>query len=296
MNKRILDGGALWKSDKIARIQPEWMRAEYANWIPLALANGSFEADTRRIWATVYSYNRPDISFEDVEEIEREFCRAGLLFLFFDEGSGKLWGYFTGIDKQGRLPAKSRLDKKHEPIGPTPPTDALRAYVELTRSKALEKSVVSQWLANGCLGFGFGFGLGLGIGSGSGKESSASRSPAPVAPGMCEELFAFWNDNCGALPKALKLTKSRRSKILTRIKADPNFPKTFRDAVLKARQTPFCCGATGGTWRASFDWMIGSDENAVKVLEGKYGDGKGGVLYAEQRTDENLRATGLKVN
>lgn len=179
MNKRILDGGALWKSDKIARIQPEWMRAEYANWIPLALANGSFEADTRRIWATVYSYNRPDISFEDVEEVEREFCRVGLLFLFFDKETGKLWGYFTGIEKQGRLPAKSRLDKKHEPIGPTPPADGLRAYVELTRSKALEKSVVSQWLANGCLGFGFG----LGIGSGSGEESSASRSPAPAAPG-----------------------------------------------------------------------------------------------------------------
>lgn len=51
MNKRILDGAGLWKSDKLARVQPEWMRAEYANWIPLALANGVFEADTRRIWA-----------------------------------------------------------------------------------------------------------------------------------------------------------------------------------------------------------------------------------------------------
>ena len=128
------------------------------------------------------------------------------------------------------------------------------------------------------------------------SEKEKPTPTAPAAPGVCEELFAFWNDNRGALPKALKLTKSRRSKVLTRIKSDPNFPKIFMDALLKARQTPFCCGATGGTWRASFDWMIESDENAVKVLEGKYGDGKGGVLYAEQRTDENLRATGLKVN
>jgi hypothetical protein len=44
MNKRILDGTGEWKSDKIARIQPEWTRSEYANWIPLALANGVFEA------------------------------------------------------------------------------------------------------------------------------------------------------------------------------------------------------------------------------------------------------------
>jgi hypothetical protein len=78
MNKRILDGTGVWKSDRIARIQPEWIRAEYANWIPLALANGRFEADARRIWATVYSYNRPDISLDDAEEIRREFCRVGL--------------------------------------------------------------------------------------------------------------------------------------------------------------------------------------------------------------------------
>jgi hypothetical protein len=202
MNKRILDGAALWKSDKIARIQPEWMRAEYANWIPLALANGSFEADTRRIWATVYSYNRPDISFDDTEEVRREFCRVGLLFLWSDEASGKIWGYFTGIEKPGRLPAKSRLDKKHEPIGPTPPADALRSYIELTRSKALDAAVVSQWLANGCLGFGFGSGIGLGVGktpskkpvsatASSGAEtSSRHQKPAP-GDSRFQSLFAF---------------------------------------------------------------------------------------------------------
>src|SRR5216684_8120477 len=177
MNKRILDGAALWKSDKLARIQPEWMRAEYANWIPLALANGVFEADTRRIWATVYSYNRPDISFEDAEEMKREFCRVGLLFLWPDEESGKVWAYFVGIDRPGRLPSRSRLDRKHEPIGPTPPADALRSYVELTRSKALDSSVVSQWLANGCLGFGFGSDIGLGVGkTPSQKTVSATAS------------------------------------------------------------------------------------------------------------------------
>jgi len=179
MNKRILDGTGVWKSDKIARIQPEWMRAEYANWIPLALANGSFEADTRRIWATVYSYNRPEISFDNAEEIRSEFCRVGLLFLWSDEASGKIWGYFTGIEKPGRLPARSRLDKKHEPIGPTPPADALRSYVELTRSKALDAAMVSQWLATGCLGFGIGLGLGVGK-TPSQKTGSASTNSGAV--------------------------------------------------------------------------------------------------------------------
>jgi hypothetical protein len=180
MNKRILDGGGLWKSDKVAWIQPEWIRAEYANWIPLALANGVFEADTRRIWATVYSYNRPDISFEDAEEIKREFCRVGLLFLWPDEESGKVWAYFVGIDKPGRLPSRSRLDKKHEPIGPTPPANALRSYVESTRSKPLESALVSQWLANGCLGFGIG--IGFGIGKGGEKKNPATKTASPANP------------------------------------------------------------------------------------------------------------------
>lgn len=291
MNKRILDGGALWKSDKIARIQPEWMRAEYANWIPLALANGSFEADTRRIWATVYSYNRPDVSFEDVDEIEREFCRAGLLFLFFDKETGKLWGYFTGIEKQGRLPAKSRLEKKHEPIGPTPPADALRAYVELTRSKPLEKSVVSQWLANGCLGFGIG--IGSGFGTGSGEGSSASRSPAPAAPGVCEQIVAAWNQACSPLPAVLKLSAERRRKLQARIRSDAEFPSKLLAALQKAKQTPFLCGGGERGWKANFDWFIANDTNHVAVLEGKYDGTKGGDR-ANVITANNL--TGLKLS
>jgi len=289
MNKRILDGGALWKSDKIARIQPEWMRAEYANWIPLALANGSFEADTRRIWATVYSYNRPDISFEDVEEVEREFCRVGVLFLFFDQETGKLWGYFTGIEKQGRLPAKSRLEKRHEPIGPTPPADALRAYVEQTRSKALEKSVVSQWLANGCLGFGFG----LGIGSGCGEESSASRSSAPAAPGVCEQIIAAWNQACSPLPPVLKLSAERRRKLQARIRTDAEFSSKLLAAVQKAKQTPFLCGGGERGWKASFDWFIANDTNHVAVLEGKYDGAKGGAR-ADAITAKNISGLGLQ--
>jgi hypothetical protein len=285
MNKRILDGAGLWKSDKLARVQPEWMRAEYANWIPLALANGVFEADTRRIWATVYSYNRPDISFEDAEAIKREFCRTGLLFLWHDDASGKIWGFFTGIDRAGRLPSRSRLDKKHEPIGPTPPIDALTSYIELTRSKPLDAAMASQWLANGCLGFGFGLGSGLGTGEGS-RASHAPRSE-PSAPGVCDELLAFWNANRGPLPEVLKFTQSRRTKLLARMRSDPSFPETFRRAVLKARGTPFCSGAGQRGWKANFDWLIANDTNCLAVLEGKYDGGKGHI-DADRRTHDNL--------
>ena len=124
MNKRILDGAALWKSDKLARIQPEWMRPEYANWIPLALANGVFEADTRRIWATVYSYNRPEITFEDAEEIVgrlEPYC-AGFLCTYVDK-EGMMQG--TDLDWFRRL--RSATDREITAAGGITTVEDIRA-------------------------------------------------------------------------------------------------------------------------------------------------------------------------
>jgi hypothetical protein len=213
-----------------------------------------------------------------------------MLFLWPDDKTGKIWAYFTGIDKSGRLPSRSRLDKKHEPIGPIPPVDALNSYIELTRSKPLESAMVSQWLANGCLGFGFGVGSGLG----SGKGSRASHAPSPSAPGVCSDLLTFWNGNRGTLPEALKLTKNRIAKITARVKADPGFFETFKRALLKARQTPFLCGAGDRGWRANFDWFIANDTNCVAVLEGKYDDAKGDMTRAEEFASALAKNSGIK--
>src|ERR1700730_12859591 len=94
MPKRVIDGEGLWRSDKLAQVEPPSFRAEYACLLPLALANGVFEANARRIWATVYSYNRPDVNVEQVEKILAEFERVKLLFIWTD--SGKIWGYCVG--------------------------------------------------------------------------------------------------------------------------------------------------------------------------------------------------------
>ena len=153
MAKRIVDGAGVWRSDKLARVEPEWVRAEYANLLPLALANGVFELNSRRIWSDVYSYNRPTITVEKVENIILPaFQHVGMLFTWIAEG--KLWGFWTGIKKQGRLPSQSRLDKRHESVGPEPPADELAKYLESMNGQP----VVSQGLANGCPGSGSGSG------------------------------------------------------------------------------------------------------------------------------------------
>lgn len=112
MPKRLVDGDALWRSDKLFKVEPTAFRAEYANLLPLALDDGTFECDARRIWAEVYAYNRPDVTLETVEQILQEFERVGLLVR---RQNDKWWGYWTGIEKQGRLPPPSQRYKKGHP-------------------------------------------------------------------------------------------------------------------------------------------------------------------------------------
>ena len=173
MPKRIVDGDGLWRSDKLAEVTPAWMKAEYANLIPLALANGTFEANPRRIWSTVYSYNRPEISLQQVEDMLAEFERVKLLFRWFDGATGKQWGYFVGIEKAGRLPPPSRLREGHEIIGPQPPRDSLQKF--LSESGSSGEPTATQPVANGSIGFGFCFGSGSGKGDGSPLASHESR-------------------------------------------------------------------------------------------------------------------------
>jgi hypothetical protein len=164
MPKRVIDGEGVWRSDKIANVQPLTARAEYANILPLALANGSFECSAQRVWSLVYSYNRPDISPQMVDLFLRAFETARLLFRW-TEPDGKQWGYFVGIEKPGRLPGKSRKGK-NEKVGAEPPEKDLRKFLD---SKTFP-------------GSGSGFGSGTGIGSGGAPLTGAPKAQAKPRP------------------------------------------------------------------------------------------------------------------
>jgi len=155
--KRVVDGPGVWRSEKLARVEPPTFRAEYANLIPLALANGVFECNTKRVWSDVYAFNRPDMPPERAESLLNEFERVKLLFRWTD-AEGRTWGYWTGIDKPGRLPGKSRRGT-NEPIGPEPPQDELRKFLD---SNGFHRALNGNEKL-----------LGLGSGSGSGKNISS---------------------------------------------------------------------------------------------------------------------------
>ena len=173
MNKRVLDGKGIWRSDKIARIDPPWVKPEYANVLPLATANGTFEFSPRKVWSDCYSYNRPEIDCDQVRDVILPSIHSvGLLFTW--EQDDKVWAFFTGIDKpgSGRLPPPSRIHKGHEIVGPDPPTKQVQEYLEAVRRNG--GRLASQWLPNGCLGFGSGSGSGLGSGKNLLSQEKAS--------------------------------------------------------------------------------------------------------------------------
>jgi len=178
MPKRIVDGDAIWTSDKLGQVQPVSFRAEYTNLLPLALGNGVFECEPRKIYLKVYGYNRPDITPDIVASILDEFERVKLLFRWQD--AGKLWGFWIGIDQPGRLPAPSRT--KHEKQGPDVPRDELSAFL-------LENdgySMASHRLTDGCIGIGVGIGI-AGGGETDANASAAACLSSPLPPSAEEK-------------------------------------------------------------------------------------------------------------
>jgi hypothetical protein len=180
MPKRVVDGDSLWRSEKLNHVEPPSFRAEYANLIPLALANGSFEADPRLVWATVYAYNRPEITVETVEALLVEFMRVKMLFIWRDARNGKQWGFWVGIDRPGRLPGKSRHGT-NERVGAAPPEDELRKFLD-SDCFHTEKSGFQE-LPHGNEKL-LGFGSGIGKGSGSGTTLAHSGNER----GECDSL------------------------------------------------------------------------------------------------------------
>jgi hypothetical protein len=123
--KRVIDADAMWSSDKLAACA-EWAQAEYAWLYGLADASGSFElTNLRVIWGRVAAIRR-NFTIERLEQVFDEFGACGLLFRW--ESSGKRYGYWTGSDVPGRLPAPSwrvRLEKLAPPV----PRKELAEYV-----------------------------------------------------------------------------------------------------------------------------------------------------------------------
>jgi len=239
--KRVVDGEGLWRSDKLSRVEPPRWRAEYANLLPLAFSNGVFEANPRRIWSAVYSYNRPDVSADEVEAILDELVRVRMLFRWADPCTGKVWGYWVGSDKPGRLPGKSRRGT-NEVVGPEPPQEELQKFLD---SDGIHADSVEQRAGTDlCLGFGFGSGLGIGNGSGVAPPENGS---APSSAAIASDLVTTRSTTKREMQPS---TEARR------------LAQLLRDEIHRNKPDSRITDAQVHSWTASADRMLRLDHRS----------------------------------
>lgn len=100
-------------------------------------------------------------------------------------------------------------------------------------------------------------------------------SPDSATP---QDLASLWNEIVGK-PSVMELSKGRTAKARLRLKE--RSLDQWREVFEQIKNTPFLCGENDRGWRATFDWIISNDENALKVLEGKYGRNKNNCNWDE---------------
>jgi hypothetical protein len=90
--------------------------------------------------------------------------------------------------------------------------------------------------------------------------------------GRSDLILEIWNEECGELPKIMKLTQARKTKVQARLKEYPDLD-LWRGAVRKLAQSKFCNGGNDQNWKASFDFLLKPDSIA-KAIEGTYDNKK----------------------
>jgi hypothetical protein len=83
-------------------------------------------------------------------------------------------------------------------------------------------------------------------------------------------FLEVWNENCGNLPKVVKLSQLRKSKIQSRLTEEPDL-EYWTTIVKKMAANPFLTGGNARGWKASFDFLLRPDTH-TKIDEGAYGD------------------------
>ena len=81
-------------------------------------------------------------------------------------------------------------------------------------------------------------------------------------------FFESFKKLCPSLPEPKALSKQRKLKIKQRLR-DRDLA-AWQDVFRRMESSAFLKGGNDRGWKASFDWIIANEDNALKVLEGKY--------------------------
>jgi hypothetical protein len=121
---------------------------------------------------------------------------------------------------------------------------------------------------------------------------SPAPPPAPHRPEVWPQVVAKYNQIATCLPRAVKITETRKNKIRARQLEMEEAGVKWEDVFSKMIESDFLCGRTESRFKANLDWIIANESNWVKVIEGNYDNRKKTVervkmASAEYRQDEN---------
>lgn len=135
------------------------------------------------------------------------------------------------------------------------------------------------------------------------QEQSVADPEAKRPPVQYERIKEAWNRICGGkLQNVRALTDQRKAKIRVRVNEfSPNVCQDyevedpymmFERLFTLIMDSPFLVGNNDRGWTADFDWIIGSPQNWIKVIEGRYTNlGKPGATTTKQK--ENINPNSL---
>lgn len=112
-------------------------------------------------------------------------------------------------------------------------------------------------------------------------DSEQTRPDKRGKSADADRLLLEWNEfaNEVGLSKVTALSKSRKAGIRQRLREEAF---DFEEVKKRIRGSPFLRGDNDRGWRADFDFVFGSPNNYLKILEGKYDQTEG-------RSGENRR-------
>lgn len=96
------------------------------------------------------------------------------------------------------------------------------------------------------------------------KESASARDEKKYT---CMKVVDMYHEECPSLPKVRSLSDERKKHILARLKE--HSMDELRLAFQKAEASDWCTGRSGD-WKCNLEWMMKSENNLLKILEGNY--------------------------
>lgn len=105
------------------------------------------------------------------------------------------------------------------------------------------------------------------------KETELELEPKTKCPPVPYEVIKeIFNSTCKSLSQIRSLSEKRKKHLKARWEQLDCDLEVFKEVFEKVEASSFCKGSNDRGWKVDFDWLIGNDNNILKVLEGKYDD------------------------